>query len=84
MSSLSRCRSCNAQVKWIRMQTGKYMPVDPYLHTMIEGAGDTVLVTEEGSVIHGTLASYEEGANASGYISHFATCPNASQHRRSR
>ena len=80
--NMSRCRSCNAEIKWIKMASGTSMPVDPYLRTMIKGEGADVIVTEDGHIIHGRFASYEEGANVSGYISHFATCPNAQEHRR--
>lgn len=79
---MSKCRSCNAEIKWIKMASGKNMPVDPYLHSMIKGEGTDVIVTEDGHVIHGRFASYEEGANISGYISHFSTCPNAATHRK--
>ena len=79
---MSRCRSCNAEIIWIKMASGKNMPVDPYLRTVIKGEGSETLVTEDGHIIHGRFASYEEGANASGYISHFSTCPNANQHRK--
>lgn len=79
---MSRCRSCNAEILWIKMASGKNMPVDPFKHTIIKGAGNETLVTEDGHIIHGRFASYEEGANASGYISHFSTCPNANQHRK--
>lgn len=58
------------------------MPCDAYKRTMIKGDGKDVLVTDDGEIIHGTFADYEHGANASGYISHFATCPNANQHRK--
>lgn len=37
------------------------------------------IVTEDGDVIRGRIN--REGADI-GYISHFATCPNAAAHRR--
>lgn len=78
---MPNCRSCGAEIKFIKLKSGKWNPVDPTKRTMIEGAGKEVLVTELGEVVHGTFASIDEGANRSGYISHFATCPNANQHR---
>ena len=77
-----KCRSCGASIKWIRMTSGKAAPVDPYLRTIVINEGKESLITETGIVIRGRFASYDEGANASGYISHFATCPNAAAHRR--
>lgn len=79
---MSRCKSCNAEINWIKMASGKSMPVDPYLRTIIKGEGSETLVTKDGHIIHGRFASLEEGANASGYISHFSTCPNAGYHRK--
>ena len=79
---MSTCRSCGAEIKWIRMASGKANPVDPYKRTVVRDEGNEPLITDDGLVIHGRFASLEEGANASGYISHFATCPNADMHRR--
>lgn len=81
---MSTCRSCGKEIIWIKMKSGKSMPVDPYKHTVIIGKGNETLVTQDGNIIHGKFASYEEGANASGYVSHFSTCPFANEHRRSR
>lgn len=79
---MSTCRSCGANIRWIKMQSGKYMPCDCPKRSMMRGYGDDVIVTEDGNVVQGTFASYENGANISGYVSHFSTCPNAKQHRR--
>lgn len=76
------CRSCNAEIKFIKMKSWKYNPVDPAKRTIIKDGGHEVLITEDGELIRGTFASLEEGANGSGYVSHFATCPYASSHRR--
>ena len=64
------------------MKSGRSMPCDPYKRSIIKGKGKEVLVTEDGGIIHGTFSDFEHGANATGYISHFSTCPNASGHRR--
>lgn len=79
---MPNCRSCGAEIKFIKLKSGKWNPVDPIKRTMIEGAGKEILVTESGEVVHGMFASLDEGANRSGYISHFATCPNANMHRK--
>ena len=57
---LQRCSSCNAEILWIRLSSGRSMPCDPQRASV---------VTLEGTII-------------SGYGSHFATCPNAAQHRK--
>lgn len=79
---MARCRSCGAEINFIAMNSGKLHPVDTVKHTMIKGEGKETLITDDGEIIRGTFASYEEGANASGYISHFATCPYADKFRR--
>lgn len=79
---MSYCRSCGAEIRWIKMRSGKNMPVDAAKRTIKKDGGHEVLVTEDGELIRGTFASLEEGANGVGYISHFSTCPNANQHRR--
>ena len=79
---MSKCRSCGAEIKFIKLKSGKWNPVDTQKRTLIKGEGNEVLVAENGEIITGRFASIEEGANAVGYISHFATCPNANSHRK--
>lgn len=69
---MSVCRSCNASIRWERTAAGKPIPLDPE------------------PVEDGNLALREDGrvVNAQGcppgprYVTHFASCPNASEHRR--
>jgi hypothetical protein len=77
-----KCRSCGAEIKFIRMKSGRWNPVDPARRGIKKDGGNEVLITEDGELIQGTFASVEEGANGFGYVSHFATCPNAYEHRK--
>ena len=55
------CRTCGAEIVWLRTASGKNMPVD--------------------------ATSWEPGDETfepQRHVSHFATCPQAHQHRRSR
>ncbi|TXH53451.1 MAG: hypothetical protein E6Q97_13240 [Desulfurellales bacterium] len=72
---MSRCRSCDAEIVWIKTKTGKNMPCDPdELHHDEMDQGD-VFVTLDGHTQKVDKAkSYP---NLKGYISHFATCPDA-------
>lgn len=80
---MSTCKSCGAEIKWIKLKSGKFNPVDPCKRLIIKDEGtEAVLVTDDGEVITGTYADYEHGANASGYVSHFATCPQAQSFRK--
>lgn len=79
----SRCRSCGQPIKWIKLQgSGKAIPVDPMKRILVPGQGTEVLITDDGRVVRGRFASMEEGAAECGYISHFATCPQADKWRR--
>lgn len=83
--SFGRCRSCGRQILWIKTTAGKNMPVDTtYIDYKLPKEGEKAtekIVTPTGEVIS---ANRSDGDNADGYgyISHFATCPNAAQHRR--
>jgi hypothetical protein len=84
---MSKCRSCGAEIKWIKTVAGKNMPCDPErkAYWLIEGARASI-VTEMGEVI-GAYTDCGEGAgepDGYGYISHFATCPAADSYRRPR
>ena len=78
---MSLCRSCGAQIKWIRTQSNVPMPVNPEVYTFrVDSKGSEVFVTQQGGVLRGDKSN-EPGA-IRGWISHFATCPYANEHRR--
>ena len=81
-----QCRSCGAEIIWIKMASGKNMPVDAKpisysenLHPSAKGKDILTLVTEHGSIVR---TVFDPGGDKVGYTSHFATCPNANQHRK--
>lgn len=79
------CRSCNAQIDWVKTANGKNMPVDLAEFPVIpDAAGDILAVDQDGQVFRGKTCSESEEAERYQYarLSHFATCPNAAQHRR--
>lgn len=73
------CRSCGAEIFWVRSCSGKPMPID-------------LLASPEGNIsVQGGVARVHVGrdrevelAQGSGmlFTSHFATCPDAEQHRQ--
>jgi len=68
----SKCRSCGADILWVRMaDTDRPHPVD-------------ALSLQQRMVLDGPLASAKRGAVRWTGTSHFATCPNAADHRKSR
>lgn len=83
MSSV--CKACGKPIKFIRTKSGRWEPCDLAKHSMIKGDGGTMcLVTDAGEVFCGYPASREDGANCSGYISHFATCAGADGFRKKK
>ena len=77
-----KCKSCGADIKWIKLRTGKSNPVDPYVRKLRFDGGKDILITDDGYIIKGTIVGQEDNADDIGYISHFATCPFASSHRK--
>lgn len=79
---MSKCRSCGAEIRWIRMASGKNMPVDNKpISYRADLHGDLVLVTQDGKVAR---AVFDPDGGHIGYTSHFATCPNAAGHRKEK
>lgn len=66
------CSSCSAPIKWVRTERGKHMPVDAKPTTLLVATGG-----------HGPQGT-PNVTSRRGWVSHFATCPNADQHRRER
>jgi hypothetical protein len=80
---VSTCRSCGAEVVWAVTPGGKRMPVDP--EPVVDGNVhlDRRQNPPLAQVIGSAPTLYDEEP-ADVYVSHFATCPNADRHRRSR
>lgn len=84
----STCKSCGARIAWVRTVEGRNMPMDvgPSEH------GNLRVVGRMGA--HPVVAAYADAAAAAHaatmqglpdeprWLSHFATCPNAAQHRK--
>lgn len=70
---MSACRSCGAPIIWAITENGKRMPLDaepaerPTGVFRLEPSGDDLIARRPIEQV---------------YISHFATCPNADQHRK--
>lgn len=80
---MSRCRGCGAEISWIRMKSGKMIPVDPSPTFIVDGTGTDVVVTSDGIIANGIPCPGEPPAGKRlGWVSHFATCPMAGRFRR--
>lgn len=81
--NIGTCRICGKRIRFIRMKSGKSMPVDEtFVNYKLAAGGKDRIVTPTGEVVT-CIAGVDVGeADGFGYVSHFATCPNASRHRR--
>jgi hypothetical protein len=77
-----KCRSCGARILWAETVKGRRIPLDA------EPADGGNMVLEQRGHHRAPLATVLTGGAAPNdkprYKSHFATCPNAQQHRRSK
>ena len=81
------CRSCGAEIRWIRMRSGKSMPVDPkMLAARLPEADEKteVLITEGGATIRGVVCELDflDDIQWPCFRPHWASCPHADQHRK--
>lgn len=74
------CRGCGAQILWVVTQKGKAMPCNLYVICFTPGGGPETFVTPDGKVVRGKRSKDGE----IGYISHFATCPQAKRFKKKR
>ncbi len=78
---MSYCKSCGAEIDWMRTEEGHYIPVDPDPVFVIEGEGQEQFYTEEEGVLAGRLARPEEVQTREqkmntplGFVPHWRTC----------
>lgn len=70
-------------ILWVRTCAGKSMPCDPELVTYwAQDGGKEKIVTPNGEVVSASLEGEANRATGLGYISHFATCPEAGRFKR--
>lgn len=72
------CSSCSARIVWTVTAKGKRMPVDA------EPREDGTFVLRGQGDDHPPLALHKRESRGREplYVSHFATCPNADEHRK--
>lgn len=83
MGYKTRCASCGAEIFFIKMKTGSWMPcnIQPVEYQPKDG-GDQILVSSDGQIVHGAGEGTGTGSGFFAYMSHFATCSGAAQHRK--
>lgn len=70
-----RCAYCGRRILFVKMKSGKSMPVDEEFvnYKKVKGGKERV-VTPSGEVVACTTDVRSDKADGYGYISHFATC----------
>lgn len=69
------CRTCGAPILWAHTRHGMRLPVDP----IPVSGGNLELIMDQPA---GPVAVYVEATDEIRHVSHFATCPDATRHRR--
>lgn len=72
-----KCKSCRADVLWVRVLSGKTMPLDP---DPVDGGNVYRSVDDDLWRVASKLAPAPRDQPT--YRSHFATCPNSQHHRK--
>lgn len=85
MMKTSYCRACGAGIGFIKSVAGKTIPVnvEQIVYKQKEGGG-LKIVTPNGEVVSAEIPEDPQKATGIGYISHFATCPEADKFRKPR
>ncbi len=82
---MAKCKSCGAEIIWVKTAGGNRMPCDPDLIVYWERSGATgKIVTPNGSVLSCDFDGDPQTATGIGYVPHWATCPYADTHRKKR
>lgn len=80
-----RCRSCQAGIEWARIEpSGKAMPVDWKTYAPDDERANVAVRRDGHGSLHARVLGKGEDILRSEQrtTSHFATCPNADQHRK--
>lgn len=68
------CRSCGAKIVWTHTRRGRRMPINATQQVALVALSDP----------QATFEDLRERLGDEAVVSHFATCPNAAQHRGPR
>ena len=80
---MARCKGCGQEIIWVKSKSGKSIPCDPkMIPYKAKKTGHLRVVTPSGEVVSAVLSDSILIATDYGYVSHFATCPQADRFRR--
>lgn len=82
-AAMARCKGCGAEIRWLKLPSGKSMPVNPELIPYWKDPkGDRKVMTPNGEVITCTCTGKPGEETGVGYVPHWATCPEEKQFRK--
>jgi len=80
---MAKCRSCGAEIIWIKTSAGKMMPCNPIgVRYWEQPKAKGKIITPNGEVLSCVFEGDERKATGIGYAPHWSTCKSASQHRK--
>ena len=80
---MPRCKGCGREIVFVRSNSGKSIPCDPkMIRYKAKKTGHLRVVTPSGDVVSAVPSDSILTADDYGYVSHFATCPQADRFRR--
>lgn len=74
-ATTTKCKSCGAPIRWAKTPSGSSVPLDAE-----PVASGNVALRSDGIAIY--LKAGEPRPAGATFVSHFATCPDAKQHRK--
>jgi len=77
---MSRCRSCDQPIDWVKTAAGKNMPVEG-MHIKYDDLSPGEVIITDGGNVYKKIKD-DNLPNVKGRISHFAVCPQADQWRK--
>jgi hypothetical protein len=78
---MPKCKSCGAEILWVTTSSGKKMPIDAAprkVIVLLRGPNDRI----DKRVDQETIDKEATAEVVTAYTAHFATCPNADEHRK--
>ena len=83
---MTKCRSCQAEIRWAKTPGGARMPLDV---SPAPGGNVAVLESKNGPIAvvlnakgEAAMPFLQPSPDAPRYLSHFVTCPSAGLHRK--
>lgn len=87
-TDITTCRSCGASIAFVLTTGGKRMPIDVEPSDkgtlFVFAPLPTVALSAESVTARSERAELARTQGRERYVSHFATCPQAAQHRKPR